>query len=885
MTYKSTIFSPYYISSSSELSKNKSKSSITKETIINWLFEKKEEERIKTFSLVNYDICHTIIKMYDKFSFSNKIKFKINLKDKRPVISQIENIEDLSEQYKCHQKLFLKEIRFFKIKQPNDAMTLSNKILSNKNLFTLFLNELSKEKFLSKISPVNFDQKQGICSSPIWIDEKEYYTISEIIIGYFENILNIKYFLSKKKKNDISDAFNNFFQKRNLILDLIKSSSYNENLYDIIDLKAIIKEVINDKTLINDEERRLANKKLLSGLNKSFRMYEPPIEYNANSYYYKYKEMLMEKSSELLDNLIFFSFEGQSAIDQNINEKIIDEFCAYIERKKTNDILLEISEEGFLTNKKKKPRRRKNKKKNNEIHEEETKINLDDEQNNFDKDLKNNIINNVKKIEDNEEDIKEKAVMNKDDNNENNNNTISNINHNNNKDISIKNIESFQTKIYSTNEIIPSNNSPEKYNTQTKFSSDTIIDKSENSENKIHFNEKSSINVINDSSNEIKAKDEDQKESESIENEKEDFPNINKNNKKKKKKKTKKKNQLTSEELNNIYTNFYNENNDLNNIIQNKLPIVVTPIQSQNKNHQKDKNEQLHNLIIGFQKKINKNILSFHEKKYNSIVLLCQKIKDHFKCGLSIIIYGSYSIGLELEESDIDISIELSSDYSNIKQKNNISQKTTPQLIYELNNYLSKFPEFKGLNPIVTTKIPILKMTIEQDNNKTKVDLTFNLKQIKTTINFYNNTIKRYPQIKPLTLLIKHLVKKNNLSNVYEGGFSSHSIFIMVASNVRQLLRNKNLLNLGDLLISFLHFYGKVFNYTNTTIDLMNKNDPYIVNEMFSKVPIFIDPISKINVSKSSYHHEKIKMLFSNTYDKLIQGEDNLYKTFEEIFS
>ena len=885
MTYQNTIFSPYSISLSLDISKNKSKSSITKETIINWLFEKKEEERIKTFSLVNYDICHTIIKMYDKYSFSNKIKFKINLKDKKPVISQIENIEDLSEQYKCHQKLFLKEIRFFKIKQPNDAMTLSNKILSNKNLFTLFFNELSKEKFLSKISPVNFDQKQGICSSPIWIDEKEYYTISEIIIGYFENILNIKYFLSKKKKNDISDAFNNFFQKRNLILDLIKSSSYNENLYDIIDLKAIIKEVINDKTLINDEERRLANKKLLSGLNKSFRMYEPPIEYNANSYYYKYKEMLMEKSSELLDNLIFFSFEGQSAIDQNINEKIIDEFCAYIERKKTNDILLEISEEGFLTNKKKKPRRRKNKKKNNEIHEEETKINLDDEQNNFDKDLKNNIINNVKKIEDNEEDIKEKAVMNKDDNNENNNNTISNISHNNNKDISIKNIESFQTKIYSTNEIIPSNNSPEKYNTQTEFSSDTIIDKNENSENKIHFNEKSSINVINDSSNEIKAKAEDQKESESIENEKEDFPNINKNNKKKKKKKTKKKNQSTSEELNNIYTNFYNENNGLNNIIQNKLPFVVTPIQSQNKNHQKDKNEQLHNLIIGFQKKINKNILSLHEKKYNSIVLLCQKIKDHFKCGLSIIIYGSYSIGLELEESDIDISIELSSDYSNIKQKNNISQKTTPQLIYELNNYLSKFPEFKGLNPIVTTKIPILKMTIEQDNNTTKVDLTFNLKQIKTTINFYNNTIKRYPQIKPLTLLIKHLVKKNNLSNVYEGGFSSHSIFIMVASNVRQLLRNKNSLNLGDLLISFLHFYGKVFNYTNTTIDLMNKNDPYIVNEMFSKVPIFIDPISKINVSKSSYHHEKIKMLFSNTYDKLIQGEDNLYKTFEEIFS
>jgi len=886
MTYQNTTFSPYCLSLSSDISKNQSKSSITKEIIINWLFDKKEEERIKTFSLVNYDICHTIIKMYDKFSFSNKIKFKINLKDKKPIISQTDNIEDLSEQYKCHQKLFLKEIRFYKIKQSNDAMTLSNKILNNKNLFTLFLNELSKQKFLSKINPVNFDQKQGTCSSPIWIDENEYYTISEIIIGYFENILNIKYFLSKKKKNDNNDSFNNFFEKRNLILDLIKSSSYNENLYDIIDLKEIIKDAINDKTLINDEERRLANKKLLSGLNKSFRMYEPPIEYNANSYYYKYKEMLMEKSSELLDNLIFFGFEGQSAIDQHINERIIDEFYAYAEKKKTNDILLEISEEGFLTNKKKKPRRKKNKKRNNEIHEEETKINNDDEHNNFDKGTKNNIVNNIRKVESNEEDIKGKIVKNKDDNNENNNSTISNSSHNNNKDNNINNIESFQTKIYSTNEIISSNSFPEKYNTQTEFSSDIIIDKNENRENKIHFNEKSSIDMINDSSNEIEAKDEDQKESESIEKQKESFDDINnKNNKKKKKKKTKKKNHLTSEELNNIYTNFYNENNDLNNVMQNKLSTVITPIQSHNKNSNKDKNEQLHNLIIGFQKKIHKKILSLHEKKYNSIVLLCQKIKDHFKCGLSIIIYGSYSIGLELEESDIDISVELSSDNSNIKQKNNISQKTTTQLIYELNNYLSNFPEFKGLNPIVATKIPILKMTIEKDNNKTKVDLTFNLKQIKATINFYINTIKRYPQIKLLVLLIKHLVKKNNLSNVYEGGFSSHSIFIMVASNVRQLLKNKNSLNLGDLLISFLHFYGKIFNYTNTTIDLMNKSDPYIINEMFSNVPIFIDPISKINVSKSSYLHEKIKMLFSNTYDKLIQGEDNLYKTFEEIFS
>ena len=70
----------------------------------------------------------------------------------------------------------------------------------------------------------------------------------------------------------------------------------------------------------------------------------------------------------------------------------------------------------------------------------------------------------------------------------------------------------------------------------------------------------------------------------------------------------------------------------------------------------------------------------------------------------------------------------------------------------------------------------------------------------------------------------------------------------MVASNIRVLLKNKSSLNLGDLLNGFLHFYGKVFNYTYTTIDLMNKKNPYIINQKLSKVPTFIEPIMFLNL-------------------------------------
>ena len=891
MSSQKKVCPSFSISSSNKV--NKSKSSTTSENVLNWFFKMKYEDRIKIFSIVNYDICHLIIRMYDKFLISNKTKFKINLKDKKPIISQKDNMEDISDNYKCQQKLFLNEIRFYKVNQSNDAITLSHKLLNDEKLLPFFLNELSKHNFLSEICPVNFDTKQRVytCCSPKWIKEKEYYNIAEIIIGYFENILNIKYYLSKKKKNDMNDALNTFFVKRNLILDLIKSSSYEENLYDIIDLKKIISDVINDKTLINDEERRAASKKFLYGLYQPFRMFEPPVEYNVNSYFYKYKEMLMKKDAELLDELIFFSFEGQNPIDLHIKEKIVEEFYAYAEKKNIENIILEISSEGFLTNSTKKPKKRKNKNKkkeneNNNINNEETST-----KNTENTEKENNIINEngISEKKEEEEDIKENEIK-IEDNQEKNEILINNDNNNNNKDeeeennkIENESIESFnnlssENSSINTNKVNSVKDDIEIENKNNIF--EEIKDNTENE--KINENE---INNINENSKEITK----EKENEEHENEN-NIENNNANNatqKKKKKKKQKKKNyKLTEEELNNIYKNFYNENNNFKNGSQNKIYNSINPIQSSNKNLIKDKNEQLHNLILSFEKKLYKKILSLHEIKYNSIVLLCQKIKDHFKCGLSILIYGSYSTGLELEQSDIDISVELLTNNSNGKIKNNLSQKTIPELINELNDYLSNFPEFKNIFPIVNTKIPILKMVIVQDNNiETKIDLTFNLKNIKTTVNYYNNTMKRYPQIRPLTLLIKQLVKKNKLASVFDGGFSSHSIFIMVASNIRILLKNQSLLNLGDLLNSFLHFYGKVFNYTNTTIDLMNKNDPYIINQEYSSVPIFIDPISKINVSKSSYLHEKIKKLFSDTYDRLVQGEDNLNKTFEDIFS
>ena len=77
MSSQNDIFS-YYLPPSNKRYILQDYSNIKKE-ILNWLFDMNYEDRMKTLSVINFDICNTIIKMYDKFSASHKIKFKINL--------------------------------------------------------------------------------------------------------------------------------------------------------------------------------------------------------------------------------------------------------------------------------------------------------------------------------------------------------------------------------------------------------------------------------------------------------------------------------------------------------------------------------------------------------------------------------------------------------------------------------------------------------------------------------------------------------------------------------------------------------------------------------------------------------------------------------------
>ena len=301
----------------------------------------------------------------------------------------------------------------------------------------------------------------------------------------------------------------------------------------------------------------------------------------------------------------------------------------------------------------------------------------------------------------------------------------------------------------------------------------------------------------------------------------------------------------------------------------------------------KTNKELLHNIILKTSNSIISSLISIKDIKYTNILFLCNKIKQCFSSDLSLFIYGSYSTGTAINSSDIDISITLLSE----TQK----EKTLEQLITDIYLYLSKIEGFENLNPITTASVPILKLIINSETlntssntknspiDKTKVDLTFNLPNPRQNIDYNNSKLKQYPEIKPLFLILKRLIKKSKLNSVFDGGLSSHSLFLMITSYI-MIIKTNTHPNLGDILIDLLHFYGNFFKYTNTIIDITMPNPYIVIHEGQFTVPMIIDPISKNNVSKSSFNFRQIQELFSSVHIKLTTSTESIEKIFNSIF-
>ena len=383
--------------------------------------------------------------------------------------------------------------------------------------------------------------------------------------------------------------------------------------------------------------------------------------------------------------------------------------------------------------------------------------------------------------------------------------------------------------------------------------------------------------------------------------------------------------------------NKFNKGIKLKNILsENSYIIIPKHFQPHDNNYNKlkfkkyekediyEKNKNLEN--IDFNEHFIKNVFDFnHEIILNTlkvkenvkilenirkkiIIEIFEKInfflnneKVIFRCSF----YGSCFCGLAIENSDVDIMVKLREN----KNENDYVKKIMNILVDKFNQLKNNNNQYiRNIFPIFSASVPVIKLecglcnidSLSNDindlikngdldfNEVTKLyfDITFFLVKneeekipSELIIDYIQENTITFPQIIDIVYIMKRFLFNRKLNKSYQGGISSYSLFLITLAFIK-FYKNNNEVLTSVLLIDFLIFYLN-FDFFNNAIRPNESIDIYSTIEKDSdkyKVNI-IDPITKINVAKSTYKIELIQNAFREGLDIIIR---NLYEVDNE---
>ena len=318
------------------------------------------------------------------------------------------------------------------------------------------------------------------------------------------------------------------------------------------------------------------------------------------------------------------------------------------------------------------------------------------------------------------------------------------------------------------------------------------------------------------------------------------------------------------------------------------------------------------NNIIEFSEEINENTKKVESNKqilqqirekyikkiYQEINIILNNEKIDFLCSF----YGSNISGLSIENSDIDIMVKLKQNKNEINYINRIMDV----IVYNFKKNNIKY--ITNIIPIYTASVPVIKLECDLSNDEyfskeindlinncnlsyndiTKLffDITFfevenehNKIPSELMIDYIKDKILLYPQIIDIMYIMKRFLFNRKLNKSYQGGISSYSLFLLTLAFMKYFTKNYDIPPIGSLLIEYLNHYSN-FNFDCSAIQ-PNKddiNDIFYINDknsFFNKNNLnIIDPITGMNVARSTFKIDEIKKAFKEGYNIIIS---NLY--------
>nr|XP_006127359.1 non-canonical poly(A) RNA polymerase PAPD7 isoform X2 [Pelodiscus sinensis] len=226
-------------------------------------------------------------------------------------------------------------------------------------------------------------------------------------------------------------------------------------------------------------------------------------------------------------------------------------------------------------------------------------------------------------------------------------------------------------------------------------------------------------------------------------------------------------------------------------------------------------------------------------------------------------IFGSFSTGLYLPTSDIDLVV--------------FGKWERPPLqLLEQALRKHNVAEPYSIKVLDKATVPIIKLTDHE--TEVKVDISFNVETGVKAARLIKEYMKKYSLLPYLILVLKQFLLERDLNEVFTGGISSYSLILMAISFLQlhpRIDARRADENLGMLLVEFFELYGRNFNYLKTGIRIKN-GGAYIAKEEIMKAmthgyrPSMLcieDPLLPGNdVGRSSYGAMQVKQVFDYAY-------------------
>ncbi|KAI7865571.1 hypothetical protein BDF14DRAFT_1823249 [Spinellus fusiger] len=268
----------------------------------------------------------------------------------------------------------------------------------------------------------------------------------------------------------------------------------------------------------------------------------------------------------------------------------------------------------------------------------------------------------------------------------------------------------------------------------------------------------------------------------------------------------------------------------------------------------KNRRERLSNEILAFKHYLNPTKKE-QEKRSTIVERVKTVVQKNYPSETKIESFGSYVTGLLMPASDVDLNLTIHADSGD-------ARKALSRIRKEL---LRGYYAWDELVFVRSARIPVL--TINDRRSGTSLDITVNNPSVSSdrTITW----LKKYPEVKPLYLTIKHAfssikIKNENMFDLMSSknsGFASYTIICLIVYYIKTQLP-KDLkatapTYYADVLIGFLEYYT-TFDFKRKCIDLVNEREALKSSNTAKSlrnedVITVIDPdIQDTNVARSS---------------------------------